>query len=59
MNWLRMARRFARGGTGRLALTVLARVEGGGELPRRDEMKALLGAGAEGNALDRALEVSC
>jgi hypothetical protein len=42
-----------------LALTILARVEGGGELPRRDEMKELLGAGAEGNALDRALEVSC
>jgi hypothetical protein len=42
-----------------LALTILARVEGGGALPRRDEMKPLLGASAEGKALNRALEVGC
>jgi len=41
-----------------LALALLDRVEAGGELPRRDEAELLLGAGAQGEALNRGLQMA-
>jgi Ca-activated chloride channel family protein len=40
-----------------LALELLARVEGGGARPARDEVEALRSAGAEGGALDRVFQL--
>jgi hypothetical protein len=40
-----------------LALELLSRTEGGGGLPERVEVEALLGASVEGKALDRALQL--